>query len=246
MGMVFGRISEEIPRYVVVHKTPSYEVWRYSGSSIAAVVHASDLKDPRTNAIPTEERFTGMAFNILARYIGVFGTPENTILSNSNGGTAESQSVPIAMTAPVVMDPPIHTKIAMTAPVIMDPPSDIGDSKEYSPNADGSTMKFLLPSKYQSMEDVPKPTNPAVKLELIPSGRCEAVHTFTGNFNMKRASEEAEKFITLLKEDSEKIKIIGDWTAQGYNPPFTLPFLKRNEIHVPVSPQPFESVKSLN
>jgi SOUL heme-binding protein len=246
MGIVFGRISEEIPRYVVVHKTPIYEVWRYSEVSIAAVVHASDLKDPTTHEIPNESRFTGMAFNILARYIGVFGTPENKMSSNSTDGSISNQSVAIAMTAPVVMDPPIHTKIAMTAPVIMDPPSDGGDSKKIFSDADGSTMKFLLPSKYNRIEDVPTPTNPAVKLELIPSGRCEAVHTFTGNFNMKRASQEAEKFMAVLREDSEKIKIIGDWTAQGYNPPFTIPFLKRNEIHVPVSPQPFESIESLS
>jgi hypothetical protein len=54
-------------------------------------------------------------------------------------------------------------------------------------------MKFLLPSKYQTLEGTPKPTNPAVKLQLVPSGRCEAVKTFSGNFNMKRASEMARE-----------------------------------------------------
>jgi hypothetical protein len=52
--------------------------------------------------------------------------------------------------------------------------------------------------------------------------------------------------LEVLKQDQEKIKVIGDWTAQGYNPPFTLPFLKRSEIHVPVDPTPFDGIESLN
>lgn len=231
MGMILGKISEEMPKHLVVHRTANYEVWRFTSSSVAAVVHAIDLTDPKTNAIPTDERFTGMAFNLLARYIGVFGNPNNEAATGSHEA--------IAMTAPVIMDPPDREKIAMTAPVIMDPAT--GTS-----NAAGSTMKFLLPSKYQTLEGTPKPTNPAVKLELVPSGRCEAVKTFSGNFNMKRASEMAKNFLEELKHD-EKITVIGDWTAQGYNPPFTVPFLKRNEIHVPVDPAPFVDVtESLN
>lgn len=233
MGMILGRISEEMPKHVVVHRTANYEVWRYTSSSVAAVVHAIDLKDPKTNEIPTDQRFSSMAFGMLARYIGVFGNPQNEA---SSTGSHEA----IAMTAPVIMDPPTNKeKIAMTAPVIMDP-------ADGASNASGSAMKFLLPSKYQTLEETPKPTNPAVKLEIVPAGRCEAVRTFSGNFNMKRATEEATNFLEVLKQDQEKIKVIGDWTAQGYNPPFTLPFLKRSEIHVPVDPTPFDGIESLN
>ena len=233
MGMILGKISEEMPKHVTVYRTASYEVWRYTSPSVAAVVHANDLKDPKTNEIPTDQRFSSMAFGMLARYIGVFGTPQNEA---SATGSHEA----IAMTAPVIMDPPNKTqKIAMTAPVVMDPPDGAS-------NASGSTMKFLLPSKYRTLEETPKPSNPAVKLELVPAGRCEAVHTFSGNFNMKRAAEEASSFLEVLKRDEEKIKITGDWTAQGYNPPFALSFLKRNEIHVPVDSAPFAEVESLN
>jgi SOUL heme-binding protein len=48
------------------------------------------------------------AFNILAKYIGVFGTAENEL-------PALSKSESIAMTAPVLMEP---AKISMTAPVV--------------------------------------------------------------------------------------------------------------------------------
>ena len=240
MGMILGKVSEEMPKHLVVYSSGAnaFEVWRYTSSSVAAVVHAIDVKDPKTNEIPTDERFTSLAFPMLARYIGVFGTPQNEALEGSDGSNEK-----IAMTAPVVMDPPTE-KIAMTAPVVMDPSKSDQDSTKNT--AAGAAMKFLLPSKYQTVEETPKPTNPAVKLELVQSGRCEAVHTFTGNFNMKRATIEAKNFLDVLKQD-DKIKVIGDWTAQGYNPPFALSFMKRNEIHVPVDPTAFpETEEALN
>lgn len=126
------------------------------------------------------------------------------------------------MTAPVVLSPPKPEGIAMTAPVVLG-----GDAEEES-------MTFLLPSKYKTVEEAPVPENPAVKLSMAPAGRCDAVFRYSGNLNMQDAPEKAKGLIEALEKDA--VKIVGHWTVHGYNPPFTLPWCKRNEIHIPIDP----------
>lgn len=78
------------------------------------------------------------------------------------------------------------------------------------------------------------PTNSKVKIEMVNGGRVEAVLVFNGNMDMNGCVRRAKDLSSLLKRDG--VKPIGDWTSQGYNPPFTLPHLKRNEIHIPLDP----------
>lgn len=132
--------------------------------------------------------------------------------------TAES----IAMTAPVVMTSP--EKIAMTAPVVME-------------DDEGETMAFLLPSKYKTVEDAPAPKNNAIKLTMMPAGRCEAVIRYSGNARMPVAKTKAEELYKMLDRDG--VKATGHYTLQAYNPPFTIPFLKRTEVHIPVDSEPY-------
>merc|ERR1711907_333752 len=95
----------------------------------------------------------------LAKYIGVFSTPENA----GRGGGPEA----VAMTTPVVSSP---EAISMTTPVV---------SSKDAENSSRSVMKFVLPSKYQSAEDAPVPTNPNIKVAVIPP-QDMAVIQFSG------------------------------------------------------------------
>lgn len=100
MGMVMGKISEEMPAFTVLHKAVSYEVRKYGPSVVAECSYDWEASDG------------GSPFGVLARYIGVFGTAQNE---------QKGASVPIAMTAPVLVTPPASQKIAMTAPVLVTP-----------------------------------------------------------------------------------------------------------------------------
>lgn len=228
MGAILGTVRSETPAHVVLRQSSGYQVWRYP-SSVAAVVFADDLSKPGTEPL-TDRAFRNAAFGTLARYIGVFSTPQNEISITPSGSAASSTSdasskIPekIAMTAPVLMTAPQN--IAMTAPVLMQ-------------NAQvRESMRFLLPAKYQRVEDAPVPTNPNVKLEMAPAGRVEAVLTFSGDLDMKVAAERAHELQEMLKSDG--LTPTGHWTACGYNPPFTLSMLKRNEIHFPLDPAGF-------
>ncbi len=110
-------------------------------------------------------------------------------------------------------------KIAMTAPVFM-------DQSEQKTEA----MSFVLPTDF-SLATTPSPLDPAAKLTELKDYRV-AVISFSGLLNQETISTHQT---LLLKWIADKgFKVAGTVKAAGYNPPFTLPFLRRNEIVIPI------------
>jgi len=110
-------------------------------------------------------------------------------------------------------------KIAMTAPVFME---QVGQPSE--------AMSFVLPADI-SLATAPSPSDSAVKLTELSDYRV-AVIRFSGFLNEDSiATQQA-----LLKNwiADKRLTIVGAAKAAGYNPPFTLPFLRRNEIVIPI------------
>lgn len=180
----------------------NYEIRRYHERFAAEAEYPSGGTDD------------GTPFRLLAKYIGVFGTPEN------EGGTA------ISMTAPVVKEEKKGTAIAMTAPVSM---QQEGDKK---------TMQFILPKEYDSMDKIPKPTNPAVHIKEIPPA-VGAVHRFSGSdISMTKGKEMADALVAQLEKDGVDLSgmdVMDEMQVWGYNPPWTVPFLRRNELFLPLT-----------
>ena len=108
-------------------------------------------------------------FRILARYIGVFGNPENKDTNK------------IAMTAPV-LSKTSSSKIAMTAPVL----------------SSANDMRFVLPKKFKTKEDAPQPTDTRVELIDVPE-RMVAVKTFSGLISMDQSETMANEFKAALE-----------------------------------------------
>ena len=85
-----------------------------------------------------------------------------------------------------------------------------------------------MPSSY-TIEALPQPNNPAVELKEI-GGRRYAVIRFSGmagEDSLKRRTEELNAFI--------RAKNLTSLSAPTYvNPPWTLPFLRRNEVMVEI------------
>jgi effector-binding domain-containing protein len=122
----------------------------------------------------------------------------------------------VAMTAPVTQQG--NEKIAMTAPVTQ--------------QADGGTwrVRFIMPSKY-TIETLPKPNNPAVKLREVPAKRLAAIR-FSGSADedsLKRHTEELSDFL-----GAKNLTPLSPPSYAFYNPPWTLPFLRRNEVMVEI------------
>jgi effector-binding domain-containing protein len=118
----------------------------------------------------------------------------------------------VAMTAPVTQE--AGEKIAMTAPVTQ------------AGSVDSWKVRFVMPSGY-TLDSLPKPKNPEVRLLAVPARKAVVIR-FSGFNTDKNIDSHRE---TLLKYIAEHhLTVAGASTTAFYNPPWTLPFLRRNEI----------------
>lgn len=123
----------------------------------------------------------------------------------------------IAMTAPVTQAASV--KIAMTAPVA-----------QAAAPAGRWTIRFFLPAG-MTLATAPQPLDPHVVLVAIPA-RTMAVLRFSGSPTPASVATHAARLDALLAG--------GRWHADGpvatwfYDPPWTLPPFRRNEVARPV------------
>jgi hypothetical protein len=121
----------------------------------------------------------------------------------------------IAMTAPVVQKAESE-KIAMTAPVVIKP----SDNQSW-------TMTFSMPSSF-TLDTLPTPTDSRVVLEKVEA-RYVAAITFSGFWGEEKNAQKALALSEWLKTHPKYLALSAGMFA-GYNPPWTLPFLRRNEM----------------
>ena len=127
----------------------------------------------------------------------------------------------IAMTAPVSQEQ-TGEKISMTAPVSQQ-------------SVQGKwAVSFMMPASY-TMENLPIPDDPDIKLRQVPARRLAAVR-YSGTWSEKNYLEYKERLENWIRENG--LEISGEPVWARYNPPFTLWFLRRNEILIPVVTRP--------
>ncbi len=123
----------------------------------------------------------------------------------------------VAMTAPV-SQAPASEKIPMTAPVGQ---QSVG--KKWA-------VSFMMPASY-TMETLPKPDDPEVKLRAVPAKRIAAIR-YSGLWSEKRYLEHELQLETWIRKN--KLKASGEASWARYDPPFKPWFMRRNEILIPV------------
>ena len=199
MGIVFGQTGCEEPTYKSLRTTGTYDVRLIQPYFVAEAVDTPGKSD---------------SFNVLAKYIGVFGVPQNT------------NKQAMAMTAPVINEP---TKMAMTAPVI---------------NSKDEVMSFVLPFNLKTLSEIPQPTDGRIRIREVPQ-RVLAVKKFSGWYSDEEATKQRQELQKALQAD----ELVRDgeafeWSVAQYHPPFTLPFMRRNEIWIQLDEKK-EQVKEL-
>jgi hypothetical protein len=110
-------------------------------------------------------------------------------------------------------------KIAMTAPVTVEPQT-----------AAQWRVNFVMPSRY-TLETIPKPKNNAVSLKEIPPKTFVVLKYsgFNSESKVQAKTQEAKEWAL-----QKNFKIIGIPQLSRYDPPWTLPMFRRNEIMVEV------------
>jgi hypothetical protein len=132
------------------------------------------------------------------------------------GGNKRRQG--IAMTAPVTQQA-VSEKIAMTAPVAQ------------TQTATGEwVVRFTMPSAY-SLQTLPVPDDPRVRLRSMDPARF-AVLRFSGLALPGDVEAKSNELLAQVK--SRRLRTIGPVSLAQYNPPWTLWFMRRNEVMVEV------------
>ena len=119
-------------------------------------------------------------------------------------------------------------KIAMTAPVLQQRGENIAMTAPVTQQARGDVWKvrFVMPELF-TLETLPKPANERVKLIAVPAKRFVVIR-FSGSQTDRNMRPHQDKLLSYVREHS--LLTTGEPSFAFYNPPWTLPFLKRNEV----------------
>ena len=115
-----------------------------------------------------------------------------------------------------------NQSLAMTTPV------------ETSKTADNTvSMRFFLPHTF-TVDSAPKPDEPRIHIMNLPE-ETYAVATYSGFNTDERFRSESDRLIKAIART--KWKPVSAVSFLGYDPPFAIPFLRRNEAIVKVEAQ---------
>lgn len=104
--------------------------------------------------------------------------------------------------------------IAMTAPVLA------------TTECDSQIVSFGMPRSY-TLETLPTPNDPRVKIVMIPAKKY-AVMRFSWYRSDARIKRKQEQLLSALTRDGAAVG--GSIAYAGYNPPWTPPWMRRNEV----------------
>ncbi|KGN59135.1 heme-binding-like protein At3g10130, chloroplastic [Cucumis sativus] len=131
-------------------------------------------------------------------------------------------------------------KMEMTTPVLTSQYKSDGEKMDtttpvITKNVDGKDqwkMSFVIPSKYG--QNFPVPQDTSVRIQEVPR-KILAVVAFSGFVTDDEVKKRESRLRDALKNDKEfQVKAGSFVEVAQYNPPFTLPFQRRNEIALEV------------
>lgn len=110
-----------------------------------------------------------------------------------------------------------EAKIEMTAPVFIEKKNN------------GHIVSFVIPRNY-SLDSTPEPLSEAVSIRPV-----DAKTVATYRFSMYLSEEKNQMLARKLRkwsQLSDDYKVASSYYVAGYNPPWTIPFLRRNEVMI--------------
>lgn len=204
---------------------------------LLCIGHAMAIEEPKYDVIQTDGSFEIRKYSpILIAETFVDGDMDEAsskgfrliadFIFGNNQVTDSNASSKIAMTAPVTAEP-VSKKIAMTAPVTAEPQSFESNMQA----AKKWRIHFVMPSQF-TLANIPKPKNDAVTLRDVPS-KFFVVHSYSGFNSLARIQAKTDE--ALEWANRKALKVLGQPQLSRYDPPWTLPMFRRNEIMLEVA-----------
>ena len=91
-------------------------------------------------------------------------------------------------------------------------------------------IRFFMPAKW-SLATLPVPDDDAVRLVEVPA-ETFAVLRFSGDRGPRAIAERTDELLNTLRDKG--FEPTGEPVAWFYDPPWTVPFRRRNEVAVPI------------
>jgi DNA gyrase inhibitor GyrI len=202
-------------------------IWLFAGIVILAALLAgpimSNVEQAKFDVIETHGAIELRDYDpMIVAEVSVPGDREKAIGNGFRliadyifGNNISSQKV--SMTAPVIQQP--SEKIAMTAPVTQQGGEGLWQ------------VRFVMPSRH-TMESLPKPNSPDVVLKEV-AGKRFAVIRFSGRAKTKSLEERTKELQAFI--ENKQLEAISEPTYAFFNPPWTLPLLRRNEVMIEIN-----------
>ena len=199
-------------RYLQDRGTPRVEY-----ETVARIDDVEIRRYPPTVLVETTAATENRAFRRLFGYISGQNEPAEAVSM-----TAPVESEPAAEAGEsVATGAPVESEsVAMTAPV------------ETDREGEGVRMAFYLPAEYD-YDSAPRPTDESVRLVEQP-GRTLAVLGFSWWTSEGRVARKTEELASTLAAAEEPFEVVGDPVLMRYEGPWVPPFLRTNEVAVPV------------
>ncbi len=123
----------------------------------------------------------------------------------------------ITMTAPVIQQQQAE-KLTMTAPVMQQKSGAVW------------VMTFMLPQGY-TLSTAPEPLDSAVLIQETPNKKVATLR-YTGSLSEQGIEQKSAELTDWLSH--QHYQTISPPRSAAYDPPWTLPFLRRNEVHIDI------------
>ncbi len=207
-------MATEEPSHRVIKTYPAFELRRYAPHLVAETVVDAGF-----------DKAGNRAFGRLADYI-----------LGKNRGEQK-----IEMTAPVTQQPADPggggerteqqaggQKIEMTAPVTQRPAGNAPSTTAVG--ADRYVVSFVMPQRF-TLESLPEPIDPRIELRREPE-RLMAVRRYSGRWTKENYQREERELLQAVRKHG--YEPVGTPIYARYNSPFSLWFMRRNEVMVEV------------
>jgi hypothetical protein len=213
-------------------RQPSYELERRIGDLEIRIYDAHWVAETTVSDASWDQALNE-GFRRLSRYIfgdnrpspfqsDRFAKPHAALGSprRSDDGNDAGYTIPMPVPTVARFEPRSET-IAMTSPV------NVSTERERS-----YTIAFNLPEE-RTLASLPAPNDERVRLERRPRRRV-AVSRFRGAYSGSRVASQFSDLLTRVRKAGLGYR--GSPEFAGYDPPSTLPFLRRNEIWIELDP----------
>ena len=121
-------------------------------------------------------------------------------------------------------------KIAMTAPVTVAPIMPAASSATSDMTAEQWQVQFVMPGQYR-LDTLPRPKNEAVTLRELPA-RTTAVLSYSWLNSETKVQQKTDELRAWMK--SRQLEALGPPRLARYDPPWTPPMMRRNEIQIDI------------